>query len=590
MRKTLTLLFLLVFALGSTGFLLSQANEEEKKFQKAVDNYLDALWKFYPTAATLAGYHKYDNQLEDLSKRNIEKRHDELDALNQEFVAKVDRFKLPAELQIDHEIMVDALDFELIKHENLVPWSYNPLFYNDIVNHSIRSLMTGTFGTSDERAKNATERLKALPKLLSQAKDSLQTPPQIHTETAIRQFEGILEWYRTELPQLIEQFPQAQRNGLSDGLTKALPALQDYQSFLKNTLLPKSTGNFRLQETHTRVLRILLQNEIPLQDLIARAKADESNIRRAMLLICAPFYQIMDPKFDLNNPPSNLTEEQYINSVVSHVMDRMKDDHAAKEDFLPQLQEQKDGIKQWIEKNQFIDLPVDQDVKIIPMPREDQGYKFTRLLRPGAYDPRGEYAVKFSLLTDEFTEEGIQMILEEYNNYLVPFFVIRKILPGEFVPFYFANKNSTSLVRKLNPSIPLIQGWPVFLEDSFIKSGFGDYDLRLRLHQLKYRLKTAMDLLTELNIHQGGMTKDQAIAYLTRMGFQTQAEAERNWNRICLYPGDATYAYVGLQELTDMEKIYKEKKGGSYSLKEFSSKVLSYGNFPLRHLKKRIAE
>jgi uncharacterized protein (DUF885 family) len=123
-----------------------------------------------------------------------------------------------------------------------------------------------------------------------------------------------------------------------------------------------------------------------------------------------------------------------------------------------------------------------------------------------------------------------------------------------------------------------------------IKAGFGNYDLRLRLNQLKLRLKTVLDFNLELNIHQGGMTKEQAIAYMTRMGFQTEAEAERNWKRIILNPGDTAYAYVGMQEFIDMEKVYREKVGDSYNRKEFLNKVLSYGPIPTRELKKKIAE
>ena len=61
--------------------------------------------------------------------------------------------------------------------------------------------------------------------------------------------------------------------------------------------------------------------------------------------------------------------------------------------------------------------------------------------------------------------------------------------------------------------------------DELIFKGFGNYDLRLRLNQLKFLLKAVMDFKLELNIHQGGMTKEMAIAYMTRGGFQTEAEA-----------------------------------------------------------------
>ncbi len=122
MKKIIVPLAVIFLALLSIGMLLPQENEEDAKFKKVVDKYFDALWKFYPTAATMAGYNKYNNKLEDLSKKKIERRHDALDEFNKKFVAGVDRFKLSPELQIDHEMIIDALDLELLKHENLVPW------------------------------------------------------------------------------------------------------------------------------------------------------------------------------------------------------------------------------------------------------------------------------------------------------------------------------------------------------------------------------------------------------------------------------------------------------------------------------------
>jgi uncharacterized protein (DUF885 family) len=138
--------------------------------------------------------------------------------------------------------------------------------------------------------------------------------------------------------------------------------------------------------------------------------------------------------------------------------------------------------------------------------------------------------------------------------------------------------------------MPLIKGWPVILEEELIFKGFGNYDLRLRLNQLKLLLKAVIDFKLELNIHQGGMTKEMAIAYMTRGGFQTQAEAERKWNSIILKPVDCAYAYIGFQEILDMEKEYKNLKGDAFSKKEFLQKLLSFGALPIRHLKKKILE
>ena len=158
MKKIIIPLAVIFFVFLSTGLLLPQENKEDAKFKKSLDDYFDVMWKFYPTAATMAGYHKYDNKLEDLGKKKIEKRHDALDEFNKQFVAGVDKFQLSPELQIDHEMIIDALDLELLKHENLVPWEYNPLFYNDIFSNCIRSLFVKGSAPPEQRAKNAADR------------------------------------------------------------------------------------------------------------------------------------------------------------------------------------------------------------------------------------------------------------------------------------------------------------------------------------------------------------------------------------------------------------------------------------------------
>jgi len=246
------------------------------------------------------------------------------------------------------------------------------------------------------------------------------------------------------------------------------------------------------------------------------------------------------------------------------------------------------ALKKFIQENQLIDIP-ENNLNITEMPLEAQGITWTRLLCPSIYETGNDYTLQISPLADELSEEKVESLLEEYNNYFLPFYTIRKIYPGQFVPYFYLNKDS-SLLKKFRPNLPLIKGWPIFIEEMLIKAGYRNYDLKLRLNQLKLKLKAVIDFSLDLNIHQGGLTKEQAVRLMTITGFQTTEEAEKNWNRIILKPLDATYAYVGYQELLDMEKAYKQKAGDSYSQKEFLAKVLSYGMLPLRYLKQKIEE
>ncbi len=591
MRKRTALLILFVFAFSFLGlrFLLSSQNQEETKFQKTMDNYLDAYWKFFPTAATLAGYHKYDDKLEDLSDKAIEKHHDELDTFSQELVAKTDKTKLGAAAQIDYDIMRNAIDLEIMRHESLLPWQYNPIFYNQIFLNSIRSLLSREFAPLDARMKSATERAKDLPNLIKKAKENLQTPPQIFTETAIHQFPGIIDFYRIEVPKLIEPASAEMKSKFQAEWAKIVPALEDYQSYLQTQLLPKSTGNFRLgEQVHARLLTLTGEFSIPGSELVARARADYNNIRREMAIVSMPFYRIMYPNINMEQLSTQYNEEQLRNIFIKGVFDKIKGEHPTKDNFIERTKDAVTNIKSFLSERGLITLP-DMELAIEPMPPSERGVCWTRLLTPAPYDTGGAYTLQVSPIPDDLPADQVESLLEEYNDFYSPWWTVRQVFPGWFVPSFFSQKTS-SLFMKLYPNMPLIKGWPVGLEEMMVNDGFENYDLRLRLNQLKSQLKVVMDFQLELNIHQGGMTKEQAVQYMTAGGFQTPAEAEWKWNRILLAPCDAAYAYIGYQEILDMEKDYKKMKGDAFSKKEFLQQLLNHGALPIRYLKARLAQ
>jgi hypothetical protein len=589
MRKLFIPFIVIVFAFFGLGLLLSQQNQEEAKFQKTMDTYFDEMWKFYPTAATLAGYYKYADKLEDFGSKNLEKRQESLDGFNQELVAKVDKTKLGEETKIDYEIMIDIIDLELIRHENLIPWEYNPLFYNEIYLQSIKSLLVKEFAPVDARLKSATLRAKQLPGFIKQAKDNLKTPPQVYTETAIKQFPGILDFYKNEVLKLSETASPDIKSAFQAEVAKVIAALEDYQGFLQSQLLPRSTGNFRLgEQAHLRLLRLTTENSIPFTELAARAKADYNNLRREMFLVCIPFFKIMYPNVNLDQLGTQRSQDEVWNIAITGVLDKIKTEHPAKENFIDQTKKCADLIKNFLTQAQFVRLP-DANLTIEPMPLAQRGVTLTHLLTPGPYESSGNYVAQISPLPDDWSSDQANSFLEEYNDFYIYFWAVRNVYPGPFAPLYFTQKHP-SLARKISPNMPLVKGWPVYVEDMLINSGFGNYDLRLRLNQLKSQLKIVIDFVLELNIHQGGMTKEQAIQYMTRGGFQTQTEAERKWNSILLKPCDAAYPYIGIQEIWDMERDYKKLKGDAFSQKEFLQQLLSYGALPIRHLKTRLAQ
>ncbi|MDD8015782.1 MAG: DUF885 domain-containing protein [Acidobacteriota bacterium] len=586
MKKKAILVMALAFAFSSFGAIFAQ-NAEDAKFQKILDNFLDEYWKFYPTAGTVMGFAKYGDRLEDLGSKAIEARHDRLDTFNQELVTKVDKSKLSADAQIDHEMLMDALDLEFVKFENLLPWESNPIFYNDILVNALRSLLIKDGQPLDARVKSATERAKAIPGLLKQAKANLKTPPQIYTETAVKQFPAILEIYKTEIPELAGA--ASSKAALQAELAKAVTALEDYQRFLQNELLPKSSGLFRLgDQVHLRLLRLTTQGNLPMDELVARATADVKNIRREMFLVCIPFYKVMYPNINLEQLTTQRGEEEVRNIVIKGVFDKIKNYHPSKEQYIDQIKASVDSVRNYLKMTDIIPNP-EQQLAVESMPAASRGVSSIRFVTPGAYESDGAYAFQIQPVPDDWSPDQVTSYLEEYTHFYTPFLVVQRIYPGAFVPTALARKSGT-LVSKLFSNQALINGWPIYTEEMLINAGFGEYDLRMRLNQLKLMLKTVMDFQLELNIHQGTMTQEQAVKYMMGSGFQTQAEAERKWNHIFLNPGDAAYPYIGYQEILDLAKEYKKLKGDAFSEKEFLQKIVSFGAISLRQLKVKLAQ
>jgi len=577
MRKSKLIVFssVLFFLLLSLGNLFAQSTEDAK-FQKMLDAYFDEYWKFYPTAGTLAGYFKYNDKLEDLSSSAIDKRDEILRKFNGDII-KIDRTKLSPENQQALNIIFDYIDLEFVKLENLLPWEYNPLFYNEIIINSLHSLLTKDFAPIDVRVKNATERAKLLPGLIKKAKENLKTPAQAYTETAIKQIPYIIDFYKNEVPGLVSGASDPNKQLCLAEINKLIPVLEDYQRYLKNELLAKSTGNFRLgPEVHRRLIGRLSGSAISQEELIARATAEVKNIRREMFLVCIPLHKMMHPEIDIEQLGQQLggDQDKIWNTIIKNVFDKIKVFHPSKDDLIAKITASAENLKKFGIETKLFPVPAD-NLLIKPMPLYFSGMSATRLVGPGAYEAQGNYALEIMTIPADWSPEKVQLFLEEYNNFYLEVMTAQKVFPGSFVPSVSTRKSSP-LVMKLFPNQGLLLGWPVYLQENLITAGYGDYDLRLRLNQLKLMLKTTMDFLIDLNIHQGTMTKDQVIRYLTIQGFQTEAEAERKWDYLVLNPGMGALPYMGYQEILDLEKDVKRTKGEAFNQADFLTKLVSF--------------
>src|SRR5678815_3727319 len=118
-----------------------------------------------------------------------------------------------------------------------------------------------------------------------------QHPPRIHTETAIEQTQGAINLVRTELAPLLDQAPQMKKE-LASLQDKTAATLEDYKKWLQNDLFPRSDGDFRLgAEKYRKKLRFALASDLPMEEIMKRAKADLERTQTAIYETALPLYK-----------------------------------------------------------------------------------------------------------------------------------------------------------------------------------------------------------------------------------------------------------------------------------------------------------
>lgn len=137
---------------------------------------------------------------------------------------------------------------------------------------------------------------------------------------------------------------------------------------------------------------------------------------------------------------------------------------------------------------------------------------------------------------------------------------IHEAMPGHYFQITKANKfKAPTMVRGVFNNEPFVEGWAVYSEGVMTEKGYGG--LEVKLHQLKFLLRTIINSILDQKIHTSGMTEKEAIDFMMNEGFQERSEAENKWRRACLTSTQLSTYYVGYLGIRDLRKSYEAKFG-----------------------------
>jgi len=543
-------------------FAQSSANPKASAdWNKLVDTFFDAYFKFNPTQGTAAGFHQYDSELENYSRKGV----DEQIAFAKGFLAQLDKFDskgLSLEERQDHELVANNLKSTLLELENIRGWEKNPDTYSSGLTSSAFTIMSRKFAPSEQRLRSLVAREKQMPAVLAAARANLKNPPRIFTEIAIQQLPGNISFFQQDVPEAFKDVKDAQLLAEFQDSNKAvIAALQSYEVFLKNDVLPVSKGDFRIGADNFQ--KKLLYNEmvdVPIERLLQIGYDDLHRNQEWFKKVAAQ----IDP---------NKTTEQ--------IHAELEKDHPTPDNLLQTFRDDLGGIRQYLIDKHVVTVPSPVPPIVQETPPFARALTFASMDTPGPYEKVATEAFfNVTLPEPDWPKEKVESFMGQFNRSTMISIAVHEVYPGHYVQFLWV-PSAPSKVRKLLGCSSNAEGWAHYSEQMMLDEGYGNDDKMLRLGQLQDALLRNARYIVGLSMHTGRMSFDEAVQFFQKEGYQTAAVAEVETKR---GTSDPTYLYytLGKLEILKLRADYKAKMGDKFSLEQFHTTFLQQGFPPVK--------
>lgn len=536
-------------------FLTLAAASANSQAQTVFDRFFDEYYfPFNPTAATSAGVHKYDSQLEDYSKAGMAKR----EAALKKWESSME--KLPP--GDDRELVLGNIRAGLLEIETVRSWEKNPDNYSSGITNSAFTIMSRTFAPPEARLKSLIGRERQMPKVLDDARMNLKNPPRIFTQVAIDQLPGNIEFFEKDVPlafrdvkdgKLLAEFKAS--NGA------VIAALQRYETFLKTDLLARSNGDFRLgAETFSKKLSYEEMVDVPLDRLLEIGFANLRDNQRQFRETAA--------KIDPSKTPQQILAE-------------LEHDHPAPGKLLDAFRETAAQLRDYITAHKIVTIPS----PVLPIVEETPPFMraltFASMDTPGPYESVAKEAFfNVTLPEKDWPNSRVEDYMGAFNRGTILSTAVHEAYPGHYVQFQWM-QHVDSKVRKLLGANSNAEGWAHYCEQMMLDEGYASGDPRMRLGQLQDALLRNARYIVGIEMHTGRMTFDQGVDFFEKEGYQPHETAVKETTR---GTSDPTYLYytLGKLQILKLREDYRKMKGAQFSLEEFHDSFMKQGFPPIK--------
>lgn len=564
-----------------TVFLLSSCQTlppAERAFKKQTQRFFDELWPTYPGFALSVGLHDYDDDLPIpdkntfLKQENFARRH--LEAFK-----AVDVSGLSPASRADLDLMVNFLEQELWTLKEFRSHEWNPSVYN--IGYDLSSVLQGAHKSEIEKWRDLSKRIEKVPAYYRAARENLRRPTQEHTELAIKQNKGLVDFIGKDLTEKVKASGiGAEEKMLWDSRAQnAVAAIREYVNFLEGVMKkPQTVGGFRgmrlSPELYARKFELQIQASSSAKDIYERALRDKERTLKKMAPLAAQLW----PKYfpGRSKPDSSL-------KMIRQVIDKVARHHTKPEDFVETIRRQIPQLTDFVNKSGLLTLDPGKPLNVRETPVYMRGVAGASVDSPGPFEAQRETYYNVTPL-DGMSPQARESYLREYNDYTLQILNIHEAIPGHYVQLVYANR-SPSLAKSVFANGTMIEGWAVYSELAMMEAGYGDGSPELWLMYYKWFLRVVTNMIIDYEIHNKELSRGKAMHYMVNEAFQEKAEAEQKWIRATVTQVQLASYYTGFKEILDLREELKKREGANFKLKDFHERFLSYGSASVKAIR-----
>jgi uncharacterized protein (DUF885 family) len=536
-------------------------------FNTLVDEYFDFYFEFHPTAGTQAGFHQYDEKLEDFSRSGMDAEIAGLLKFRKQFDS-IPSSQLSQESAGDLAVLSSTIQGRLLELQTIQTWRKDPDVYISDLSYGIFLIMRRNFAPPADRLRSVIAREREIPRVLEAARQNISNPPKVYTQVALQQMPDNIKFFQNDVP---DAFRQVQDPRLlaefKASNNAAIEALSKYQDFMRKDLLPASNGDFRLgAENFRKKLLYDEMVEIPLDRLLEIGYADLRRNQQHLKEVAAQ----IDPH---RSPEAVLAD--------------LRQDHPPADHLLQTFRDTLGGLRQFIEQHKIITIPSEVPPIVEETPPFARALTTASMDTPGAYETKATEAMfNVTLPAPDWKPEKVEQWMQGFNRGTIISTAIHEVYPGHYTQFLWL-QSAPSKTRKLLYNASNAEGWAHYTEQMMLDEGYGNHDPKLRLGQLLDALLRNARFIVGIEMHTGKMTLEQGQEFFVKEGFQVPPVAEVEARR---GTSDPTYLYynLGKLQILKLREDYRKQQGSKFTLQEFHDRFMRQGSVPMNIIRKNM--